>query len=146
VQKTFRESIQALPGAVDLIRSIADAGVPMAICSGALREEIVLASRTVGVLDRFGAIVAAEEVDCGKPDPEGYLLARTRLAEKHGRDIRAESCAVVEDSPAGIQAGRDAGMKVLAVATSYGREHLTEAHRIVDSLTEVTAGDLEELL
>ncbi len=55
-------------------------------------------------------------------------------------------CAAIEDSPAGIQAGRDAGMKVLAVATSYGREHLTEAHRIVESLTEVTAGDLERLL
>ena len=71
VQRAFRESIQPLPGAVALIRAIAAAGVPMAVCSGALRDEVVLASRTVGVLDCFQAIVAAEDVKRGKPDPEG---------------------------------------------------------------------------
>lgn len=146
VQDTFRESIQALPGAAELIRSIAAADVPMAICSGALRDEIVLAARTVGVSDFFQAIAAAEEVARGKPDPEGYLLARKRLADKLGRDLRAERCVVIEDSPAGIEAGRAAGMKVLAVATSYHRSHLTAADRIVDSLVEVLAGDLEALI
>jgi beta-phosphoglucomutase len=146
VQDTFRESIQALPGAVELIRSLASAGVPLAICSGALRDEIVLASRTVGVLDCFQVIVAAQEVARGKPDPEGYLAARSRLAETLARDIRPPRCVVIEDSPAGIQAARAAGMKTLAVATSYARADLAGADRVFDSLAQVTAADLERLL
>lgn len=45
--------------------------VPLAVCSGALRDEIVLASRTIGVLEHFTTIVSAEDVQRGKPDPEG---------------------------------------------------------------------------
>jgi len=98
------------------------------------------------VLDCFQAIVPAEDVARGKPDPEGYLAARTRLAEALGRDIRPPRCVVIEDSPAGIQAARAAGMKTLAVATSYARSELAEADRIFNSLAEVAVADLERLL
>jgi beta-phosphoglucomutase len=146
VQRAFRESIQPLPGAVTLIRAIAAAGVPMAICSGALRDEIILAGRTVGVLDCFQAIVAAQDVKRGKPDPQGYLAARSLLARAAGKDLRPRRCIVVEDSPAGIEAARAAGMKVLAVATSYRPNHLAKADRVVASLADVTFAQLQELL
>ena len=146
VQRAFRESTQALPGAVALIRAIAAAGVPMAICSGALRDEIILASRTVGVLDCFQAIVAAEDVRRGKPDPEGYLAARSLLALAAGKDLCLRRCLVVEDSPAGIEAAKAAGMKVLAVATSYRPHHLAKADRVVASLADAAFAELQELL
>lgn len=146
VQQTFRESIGALPGAVALIRAISAASVPLAICSGALRDEITLASRTIGVLDCFQVIVDAKDVARGKPDPEGYLVARAKLAEAAGKDLRPQRCIVVEDSPAGIEAGKAAGMKVLAVATSYAAAHLTAADRVVNSLADVTVAELEELV
>ncbi len=146
IQQTFRQSIEALPGAIALIRAIHDASVPLAICSGALRDEIVLASQTIGVLDCFGAIVAAEDVDRGKPDPEGYLAAREELAQAVGKDLRPQRCLVVEDSPAGIEAGKAAGMKVLGVATSYDAHHLAAADRAVNSLADVTLAELEELV
>jgi len=146
VQRAFGESIQPLPGAVALIREIAAAGVPMAICSGALRDEIILAGRTVGVLDCFQAIVAAQDVKHGKPDPEGYLAARELLARAAGKDLCPRRCLVVEDSPAGIDAARSAGMKVLAVATSYKANHLAKADRVVASLAGATFAELQELL
>ena len=146
VQRMFRESIEPLPGAVELIRSLAGADVPLAICSGALREEIVLASRTVGVLDCFRAIVAAEDVSRGKPDPEGYLAARRLLAEVTGRDIRPKRCVVIEDSPAGIAAGRGAGMHALAVATSYDADQLTDADRVSESLADIVVADLRDII
>ena len=146
VQRAFRESIQPLPGSVALIRAIAAAGVPMAICSGALRDEIILASRTVGVLDCFQAVVAAQDVARGKPDPEGYLAARELLARAAGKDLRPRRCIVVEDSPAGIEAAKAAGMKVLAVATSYRPNHLAKADRVVASLAEITLAELKELV
>jgi len=146
VQQTFAESIEALPGAVALIRAIHAASVPLAICSGALRDEIILASQTVGVLECFQVIVDAKDVPRGKPDPEGYLAARAKLAQAAGKDLRPHRCVVVEDSPAGIEAGKNAGMKVFAVATSYDAAHLTAADRVVNSLADATIADLEELV
>ncbi len=146
VQQTFRESIEALPGAVAIIRAISAASVPLAICSGALRDEIVLASRTIGVLDCFQVIVAAKDVSRGKPDSEGYLVARDKLAHAAGKDLRSQRCVVIEDSPAGIEAGKAAGMKVLAVATSYAAAHLADADCVVNSLADVTVAELERLV
>ena len=145
VQRAFGQSIEPMPGAVELIRAAAGEGVPLAICSGALRGEIELAARTVGVLECFGAIVSAEDVARGKPDPEGYIQARRRLEESLARPLAADRCVVVEDAPAGIDAGKAAGMKVLAVTTSYAADHLAAADRIVASLAEVTPADLRRL-
>jgi sugar-phosphatase len=74
-------------------------------------------------------LVSAEAVEVGKPDPEGYLKAAAAL----GRDIGR--CLVVEDAPAGIQAGRAAGARVLAVATSHPAAELTAADAVVPDLT-----------
>jgi sugar-phosphatase len=74
-------------------------------------------------------LIAAEDVAAGKPDPEGYLRAAAAL----GRD--AARCLVVEDAPAGIAAGRAAGARVLAVATSHTAAELTSAEVVVGDLT-----------
>jgi HAD superfamily hydrolase (TIGR01509 family) len=146
VQQAFAESIQALPGAVELIAAAARAGIPVGVCSGALREEIELAAATVGARGHFLDIVAAKDVRRGKPDPEGYVLALERLRAAIGRTIRPEKSLAVEDSPAGIAAARGAGMKVLAVATSYDPHQLTQADRTVGRLSEVTLAELEALV
>jgi len=146
VKRAFAESIQPLPGAVELIRSAVAAGVPVAVCSGALREEIELASRKIGVLESFTVIVAAQDVRRGKPHPEGYELARGRLSAATGRKIAAARCVAVEDAPAGIDAARGAGMRVLAVTNSYPASALKAADRVVGSLKDVTTAALEKLL
>ncbi len=146
MQQALAAEIEPLPGAVPLIRALSADGVPLAICSGALREEILIAARCVGVLDHFLHVVSAEDVADGKPDPQGYRIARERLAETTGSDIPAEGCVVIEDSPAGITAGRSANMKVLAVATSYDQADLTDADRIVESLQAVTPAEVRSLL
>jgi len=146
VKRAFAESILPLDGAVELIRAAEAAGVPMGVCSGALRDEIELASRAIGVLECFSRIVSAEDVSRGKPDAEGYRLALERLSEATGRRLNAHRCVAVEDSPAGIQAAKGAGMKVLAVTTSYPAEALKAAERIVDSLARVTVAALDEML
>jgi len=146
VQKMFGESVSPLPGAVELITGAFDRGIPLAICSGALRKEIELAASAVGVLDRFAVIVAAEDVRRGKPDPEGYRMALSQLAQRIGRGLEPANSVVVEDSPAGIAAAKALGMKVLAVATSYPLDELTSADRIAASLAQVTPADLESLV
>ena len=146
VKHAFGESIQPQAGAVELIRAAADAGVPTAVCSGALKEEIELAAGTIGVLENFVTIVSAEDVSRGKPDPEGYRMALERLGEALGRHVAAGRTVVAEDAPAGIEAAHQAGMKVLAVTSSYAAESLTAADRTVNSLADVTIQSLDELL
>ncbi len=77
-------------------------------------------------------LVAAADVARGKPDPEGYLAAAAAL----GRNIRR--CLVVEDAPAGIEAGRASGAHVLAVATSHQACELGRADRVVADLSACT--------
>jgi len=146
VKRAFAESIAPMPGALELIRSSAAVCAAVGVCSGGLREEIELAARTVGALEHFAAIVSAEDVPRGKPDPAGYRLVRRRLEDACDRRIDPARCVVVEDAPAGIAAAKAAGMKVLAVTSSYGADRLGDADRIVASLAEATPVDLERML
>lgn len=76
-------------------------------------------------------MICADEIRRGKPDPEGYLTAAERL----GR-ARAD-CVVIEDTPAGIESAQAAGMRVVAIATTYPLERLTGADAVVERLTDL---------
>jgi len=82
--------------------------------------------------------ITSDMVSQGKPHPDAYLLG----AERMGAD--PANCVVVEDAPAGIAAGRSAGMRVVAVTTTHGPEDLTAAHAIVADLRDLPAA-LERL-
>ena len=146
VQQTMHESLQPMPGVGALFAALAEAGVPMAVCSGALREEVELATINAGIRDGLSVLVCAEDASKGKPDPEGYRLALAGLVETVGRPLEATRTVVLEDSPAGIESAKALGMKVLAVTTSYPAEALTTADRIVASLADVTVDDLAALV
>ncbi len=145
IRRAYAESIEALPGAVELIRRLASAGLPLGLCSGALRAEIELAARTIGVLECFDVIISADDVSRGKPDPEGYRRTLDELSVAAGRTLDPARCLVFEDAPAGLRAARAVGMKTVAVVGSYPHDALTEADRVVGSLTEVDTGLLETL-
>jgi beta-phosphoglucomutase len=138
VQKLMAEGVHAFPGVVDLLAGTARADVPLAICSGCLRVEVELCSQMLGIWDYFLTAVTARDVTHGKPHPEGYMTALERLRDITGRDLQANRCVVIEDSPGGIAAAKAAGMTVLAVANSYSVEALGQAHRIVESLEGLT--------
>eukprot|EP01105_Mastigella_eilhardi_P026378 TRINITY_DN758_c0_g2_i1.p2 TRINITY_DN758_c0_g2~~TRINITY_DN758_c0_g2_i1.p2 ORF type:complete len:223 (-),score=59.56 TRINITY_DN758_c0_g2_i1:104-772(-) len=76
-------------------------------------EELAVARMRAGGIPRPRVIVTAEQVRCGKPDPEGYLAAARSLG------VAPERCVVVEDAHSGVRAGKDAGMRVLGVATTF---------------------------
>jgi HAD superfamily hydrolase (TIGR01509 family) len=131
-------SLVVFEGAVDLLTRCAELG-PIAIVSGALRDEIHFALGKMGVRDLVTLVVSAEDTKRGKPDPEGYNLAVLRLGEAEGRELRL--CLAIEDSLAGIQAAKGAGLLCLAVAHSYpqgqleeaGADHVARAVRDVDA-------------
>jgi sugar-phosphatase len=80
--------------------------------------------------------VTADDVEQGKPHPEPYLRGAEILA------VAPQACVVVEDAPAGVQAAKAAGMRVIAVATTYRPEDLSGADVVTDSVASISASFL----
>ena len=123
------------PGVVELVRRLAKKYL-LAIASGALRGEIEMVLERGGVYDCFQAIIAAEDVVACKPDPEGYVKALAALNAGALPPIQPGECLVIEDSIAGVEAAKRAGMRCLAVTNSYAAVELREADWIAGSLAE----------
>ena len=132
-------ALTTFPGAEEVIRRCARFG-PVAVVSGALRAEIALGLRVLGVEDVVEHVVSAEDTRACKPDPEGYFLGRAYLAEKLGSEL-AERALVVEDSLAGVQAAKAAGLACAAVTHSYSRAELVGAGAdlVIDALDDLSA-------
>jgi len=142
----FEASMDAVPfhrGARELVESLR-AEVPLAIASGARREEIERMLRGAGLREAFVAVVGADDVTRGKPDPEPYLTALAALAPR-AAGLAPVECLVFEDSVPGIAAARAAGMKVVGVAHTYPAAKLTLAHQVVDSLHGLGAPEVRAL-
>ena len=120
-----------LEGVSTWLERLRDAGVPCAIGSSTHRANIELSLELIGLAEFFAAIVTAEDVSRGKPDPEVFVTAARRI----GRDPR--DCVVFEDAHVGIAAARAGGMRVIAVATTHPLEELGSADRAVRRLDEV---------
>jgi beta-phosphoglucomutase len=127
----------ALPGVEEFVRGLWR-HYPLAICSGALREEIEAMLEGINLRDCFKVIVAAEDVTVGKPDPSGYLLCARQLGEKVKRELQPAECLIVEDAPTVIRSVRQVGFPALAVATSYPAEKLYDATYVVKDLRPAT--------
>ncbi|WP_372798585.1 HAD family hydrolase [Pontiella sp.] len=140
-QKYIREDeVTPLPGAVELIKSI-PVRLPVALCSGALREDIDPIIRKLGIERCFSQIVTAEDTPKSKPDPAPYRLTCEKLGVEDPSTVVA-----IEDTPAGIMSAKGAGLKVLAVTNSYDRDYLMEADAVTDSLEKVSRPQLENLI
>jgi beta-phosphoglucomutase len=132
----YRESIRGkvplMPGAREILDYLVAQKYLLAIGSSGPRENIEMIVEALGAEKLFSAVVTGFDVTRGKPDPQVFLLA----AEKLG--LSPENCTVIEDAPAGIEAGLRAGMKVIALASSHPKHELSKAQVIVDHLSELT--------
>ncbi len=132
-------SSDSLPLVADFeqfIFKIASKVKKIAICSGSSHSEImaVLSKVRQGKLRAyFDTIVTAEDVQIGKPSPEGYLLTAKRL------DVLPSRCLVIEDTPYGVNAAKAAGMQVIGLMTTYERQHFFTAERVVKGYRQLLA-------
>jgi HAD superfamily hydrolase (TIGR01509 family) len=128
--------LTALPGVRTWLERLRDAGVPCSIGSSTHRANIDLSLGLIGLGEFFAAIVTAEDVSHGKPDPEVFVTAAARI------DRAPERCVVFEDAHVGIQAARSGGMRVVAVATTHRLEELSAADLAVARLDELEIATL----
>ena len=117
----------------------------MAICSGALLVEINMILESAKLDSFFEAIVSADQVRKGKPDPEGFILALKKLNERNKDALKASQCIVIEDSHWGLVAAKAAGMHTIAVTNSYPAGQLNMAEKIIDRLDLLSMEQLQQL-
>jgi sugar-phosphatase len=121
------DGVVALPGAAEMLSAFGPDRV--AIVTSCTVPLAAARLRAAG-LEAPAVLVTPERLRRGKPDPEGYLLAAREL----GAD--PADCVVLEDAPAGVQAGRAAGMRVVGLLTTHAAEEIAAAHERVASVAE----------
>jgi beta-phosphoglucomutase len=136
--------IGVFPGARELIGTLG-ASLPLAIASGARREEIEAILAGIGLRGSFQAVVGAQDAARTKPDPAPYLEAARQLAGLTGAALAPQECVAFEDSVPGLMSALGAGMKVIGVAHSFPAEKLRSAHRVVESLSALEPASLGAL-
>jgi beta-phosphoglucomutase family hydrolase len=129
-RKLLREGgVGPLPGAAEWVRKLHAEGWKQAIASSAPRKNVDVVLEVLGLGSFFQAVVSAEDVTQGKPDPQVFLIAAQRL------EVQPACCIVVEDAPAGVEAARRAGMRSIGVR----RDGSLTADIVVKSLADLPA-------
>jgi len=134
-----------IEGVPQFLKMLADSKIPIGICSGALLSEIETILKGAILRKYFEVIVSAEQVERGKPDPEGFLLALKMLNKKLHKSTRAENCVVIEDSHWGLEAANAAGMRAVAITNTYAAEHLKPADKIIEHLSGLSLAELNSI-
>lgn len=122
------EGMKSYPGAKELLTAIPRGKWAIAT-SGSMR--VASARLNYAELPTPDVFVTANDVRAGKPAPDAYLLAANRLS------VGPSHCVVVEDTPAGIQAGKAAGMKTIGIASTRSKELLHQADVVVQQLADI---------
>lgn len=136
------ESIEELliySDTVDFIDRVSQANLKMAVVTGAMRAEVELVLNKANLADYFQVIIAGDDVKESKPKPDGYLLAVDILNQQYTDiHLKPSECLVIEDTFAGIEAAKLAGMPVVGVAHTYPFHMLQRlANWCVDYLSDL---------
>ncbi len=136
---------KAIPGVREFLEMLNKNNIPMAICSGALLNEIKIVLNTNDLARFFEVIVSAEHVQRGKPHPDGFELTVKKLNKLKNQNIQPTECIAIEDSHWGLEAAAAARMHTIAITNSYPAESLKPAEKIINSLTDLTIKDLQKM-
>ncbi len=131
-RQLFRPYMQEIPGLTKLINALHERRIKTAIATTAPAKNREFALRELQLEGEFEAILGDEDVTNGKPHPEIYLATAQRL------NVAPDQCLVFEDSPAGVAAGKRAGMTVVGVLSSHSALELHEANYLVHDFRDVT--------
>jgi beta-phosphoglucomutase family hydrolase len=138
-REMYRPHIKPAEGLPQFLEELIKNETPFAVATSAPPENVKFTLENTGLRERFTTIIDDTMVSKGKPDPEVYLTAAKAL------DMPPERCIVFEDAILGIQSGKNAGMKVVGVATTHSREELEaeDTDYVMDDFSGLT---LEKLL
>lgn len=126
----YRNEVPLKEGVREFLDLARDRGMKLGIATSNGREMVDAVLTSLGIAGYFSNITIGCEVAAGKPAPDIYLYVAGRLG------VKPEECLVFEDVPAGISAGRAAGMTVIAVEDGFSREMRREKEALADGFIE----------
>jgi len=138
-REIYRKDIRPIEGMVPFLQLLQALRVPTAVGTSAPSANLHFILDSLEIRPYFDALLDSTFVTRGKPDPEIYLKAARAL------QMPADRCIVIEDSLAGVQAGLNAGMKVIGITTTHTAEELNHTHLILDDFRGLTMEKLTAL-
>ena len=130
-REIYAPYMKEIPGLKDLINMIKSKNLKVAIATTAIEPNRKFVLDALGLENKFDVILGDEHVANGKPHPEIYLETAKKL------EVDASKCLVFEDTPPGVEAGKNAGMKVVGVLTTHTKEDLRNADYWIKDFTEI---------
>lgn len=128
-RKVYQPFIEPVTGLIEFLEILNKKNIPMAIATSGIQPNIDFMFQHVPIEKYFKIVINSSHITKGKPDPEIYLKVASLL------NISPQNCLVFEDAVVGIKSAKDAGMKVIAVATTQTIEELSIADMIVNNYT-----------
>jgi HAD superfamily hydrolase (TIGR01509 family) len=132
-----RERLQPTAGAVTLLECLSARGIGVALATSAPQKNVEHTLSAIGLSDRIAVIVRSDDVPRGKPFPDVFLHAARELG------VAPERCLAFEDAPVGVAAARGAGMRCVAIATTFSAETLAASEAPPDAVYSDFRGYLE---
>lgn len=123
-----QEGVAVMPGAAELLKAIPE-GHWCVVTSGT--RYLATARLKLANLPTPKALVSADDVSKGKPDPQPYLMGAELLG------MKPAECLVIEDAPAGIRAAHAGGMKAIGITSTYPTSEIQEADAVVQKLAQI---------
>lgn len=130
MEKLADESVDEIPGSVELIKIFHKNRLPLAVASASNLKYVQSVVSTLKVADYFNSLISGDMVSKGKPDPEIFLLAASKI------NISPENCLVIEDGISGMMAAKSANMKCIGLVPDKEKAYPTI--NLVVSLSEIT--------
>ena len=139
-RELMADKLELMKGVKTLVGNLKDNGFALAIGTSTPRANLDFMLEQMSIGSYIEVCVTGEDVTNGKPAPDTFLKSAEKLSLSPGK------CAVVEDAVQGVQAGKEAGMAVVAVTSTRQRGDLEQADMIVDGLDELKADDFRKLI
>ena len=126
-----------MPGAIEWVKNLSG-NIPQAVATSASYQQATQMLDIIGLANYFQTVITSSDVR-GKPAPDVFLKAAQDL------NVKPVHCLVIEDSPSGVEAARNGGMKIIAVCTTNSAESLSNADLILQDLTKLTTNHIKTL-
>lgn len=130
MEKLADEAVDEIPGSVELIKMFHRNRLPLAVASASNSKYVQSVLGALKVADYFNSLISGDMVSKGKPDPEIFLLAASKI------NISPENCLVIEDGISGMMAAKNANMKCIGLVHIKEKEY--PAMNLVTSLSQIT--------
>lgn len=139
-RKIYEPHVQPVAGLLSLLEELSSNRVKTGVATSAPAANLDLIFSKINIRSKFGSVLASEDVQKHKPDPEVYLKSAANLQVAPGQ------CIVFEDSFSGVTAALNAGMKVVGVLTSHRKEELPPCNLYITDYRELSLATLRDIL